>query len=127
MHLNEGVDVINFSGGFSSGNPAPQSEAYRLAAAAGIVVVGSAGNSGAGASIGHGEPWSISVAAGTHSTAYKTDLKICTDGGAQCSTFAARADYYLLLDPAGVPATPVVMAADVGKAGIPAIMVRLFM
>ena len=65
--INDGVDVMNFSiGGATSTNLDPVSLAFFDAAAAGVFVSTSAGNSGPTPStVNHDAPWEMSVAAGT--------------------------------------------------------------
>jgi subtilisin family serine protease len=80
----DGVDVLNYS---ISGGSNPYVEttavAFRNAAAAGVMSVSSAGNSGPGAAtVGHQAPWLMTVAASTHDRAILnrvTDLE--SDGG----------------------------------------------
>ncbi|MBF4461678.1 MULTISPECIES: S8 family serine peptidase [unclassified Rathayibacter] len=62
----DGVDVINFSigGGAATSTLTPIDEAFLNAAAAGVFVAASAGNSGPGAStLDHASPWYTTVAA----------------------------------------------------------------
>lgn len=64
----DGVDVINYSigGGSATTTVSPEDQAFLGAAAAGIFVAASAGNSGPGASTAdHGSPWYTTVAAST--------------------------------------------------------------
>ena len=65
--INDGVDVLNFSiGGATSTNNDPVSLAFFDAAAAGVFVSTSAGNSGPTPStVNHDAPWEMTVAAGT--------------------------------------------------------------
>jgi subtilisin family serine protease len=65
--INDGVDVMNFSiSGATSTNNDPVSLAFFDAAAAGVFVATSAGNSGPTPStVNHNAPWEMSVAAGT--------------------------------------------------------------
>jgi subtilisin family serine protease len=66
--VTDGVDVINFSIGGSSPESSsdPIEIAFLNAAAAGVFVATSAGNSGPGAStVGHNSPWLTTVAAAT--------------------------------------------------------------
>jgi subtilisin family serine protease len=66
--VKDSVDVINFSigGGAAQTTVSPLDEAFLGAAAAGIFVAASAGNSGSGAStLDHGSPWITTVAAST--------------------------------------------------------------
>ncbi|MHC2184902.1 subtilisin family serine protease [Rathayibacter agropyri] len=64
--VSDGVDVINFSigGGSATSTLTAIDEAFLNAAAAGVFVAASAGNSGAGAStLDHASPWYTTVAA----------------------------------------------------------------
>ncbi len=62
----DGVDVINYSISSSDSLDDPVDQAFRAAAAAGIFVSTSAGNSGPGAStLDHVAPWETTVAAST--------------------------------------------------------------
>lgn len=65
--VSDGVDVINFSiGGAPERAADPAELAFLNAAAAGVFVAASAGNSGPGAStVGHNSPWLTTVAAST--------------------------------------------------------------
>lgn len=70
--VSDGVDVINFSIGGTSESAVndPQEAAFLDAAAAGVFVSASAGNSGPGAStLDHPSPWVTTVAASTFKTA----------------------------------------------------------
>jgi len=64
----DGVDVINYSiGGGNQPWTEAGAQAFLAAEAAGIVIAASAGNSGPTASsVGHREPWVMTVASGTH-------------------------------------------------------------
>ncbi len=80
----DGVDVTNYS---ISGGSNPYVEttavAFRNAAAAGLIAVNSAGNSGPGpATVGHQGPWIMTVAASTHDRAVLNELVDLTSSGA---------------------------------------------
>ena len=65
--VSDGVDVINYSISGSQTNVIDPIEiAYLNAAAAGVFVAASAGNSGPGNQVAHISPWLTSVAASTH-------------------------------------------------------------
>lgn len=78
--VKDGVDVINFS----IGGPPPKTIlsdpvalAFQGAAAAGVFVAASAGNSGPRAStVNHASPWLTTVAASTHSRAFIANLTL---------------------------------------------------
>jgi subtilisin family serine protease len=74
----DGVDVINFSiGGSTTSFTDPVAIAFLNAAATGIFVAASAGNSGPGAStVAHNYPWVTTVAAGTHDRAYVSSVTL---------------------------------------------------
>ncbi|QSB05107.1 S8 family serine peptidase [Natronoglycomyces albus] len=75
--VNDGVDVLNFSiSGSTSSIVTPVAQAYLRAAAAGVFVSASAGNSGmAGPStVAHNYPWVTTVAASTHSQKLRSDF-----------------------------------------------------
>jgi hypothetical protein len=64
--VQDGVDVINYSVSSSDDLNDPVDQAYRSAAAAGVFVATSAGNSGPGAStLDHVAPWETTAAAST--------------------------------------------------------------
>ncbi|MBA3524287.1 MAG: S8 family serine peptidase [Geodermatophilaceae bacterium] len=68
----DGVDVINYSiSGSLTSFTDPVETAFYRAAAAGVFVAASAGNSGPGAStVAHNSPWLTTVAASTHDRVY---------------------------------------------------------
>jgi len=76
------VNVINYS--ISGGvNPYsdPVSQAFLSATNAGIIVVASAGNSGPGpGTLGHQEPWVVSVGAATHDRAFLNSVSATGPG-----------------------------------------------
>lgn len=109
--VSDGVDVINYSigGGAATSTLALEDQAFFNAAAAGVFVSVSAGNSGPGASTAdHASPWYTTVAASTIPT-YEGTVKL-PDGfeaaGASVSV------------PAGQEVTaPVVYAGDIAASG----------
>lgn len=109
--VDDGVDVINYSigGGAATSTLAIEDQAFFNAAAAGVFVAVSAGNSGPGASTAdHASPWYTTVAASTIPT-YEGTVKL-PDGfqaaGASVSV------------PAGQEVTaPVVYAGDIAASG----------
>ncbi|WP_168801641.1 S8 family serine peptidase [Glycomyces buryatensis] len=77
--VNDGVDVINFSvGGSRETVNDPMSIAMFNAAAAGVFVAASAGNSGASdeGNVAHPAPWVTTVAASTHGRAVEGSLSL---------------------------------------------------
>lgn len=104
MAVADGVDVINYSiSGSTTSFIDPVEVAYFDAAAAGVFVAASAGNSGPAIStVAHNSPWLTTVAASTHDRAYNAT-----------ATLGNGADY----DGAGlgeaVPSSPLVYAGDV--------------
>lgn len=106
----DGVDVINYSigGGAASSTVSPTDQAFLGAAAAGIFVAASAGNSGPGAStLDNAAPWITTVAASTIPN-YEATVTL-GDGQAY-----AGASITVDLDPAAEPLTgALVNAADV--------------
>lgn len=99
----DGVDVINFSISGSMGSITDLTEqAFFHAAAAGVFVAASAGNSGPGAStVAHNSPWTTTVAASTHD---RSSQKSVTLGDGTTYTGAG-------LGPA-VPSAPLVDSAS---------------
>jgi hypothetical protein len=136
----DGVDVLNFSigGGAAETTYSPTDDAFLGAAAAGIFVAASAGNSGPGSStLDNASPWITTVAASTIPSYYGTvtlgdgqafvgSTITVTDpvtGGLVNSTAvaaagAAGAQANLCapgsLDPALMPATPTLVVCDRG-------------
>ena len=76
--VNDGVDILNFSiSGDSSYIVDPVHVAYFNAAAAGVFIAASAGNSGPGAStVAHNTPWMTTVAASSYDRAFKATLTL---------------------------------------------------
>lgn len=105
----DGVDVLNYSiSGSTTTTTDPVSLAFLSAASAGIFVAASAGNSGPTAStVNHGAPWLTTVAASTFSHALQGTAEF-SDG----SKFRGAS-----IMNAGVPASPVVLSANVAAAG----------
>jgi hypothetical protein len=93
----DGVDVINFSiSGSQTSLVSPVALAYFNAAAAGVFVSVSAGNSGPGSTVAHNYPWVTTVAASTHDMTYRSEL---TAGGATYTAagLVGAAEYDLAL------------------------------
>jgi hypothetical protein len=104
----DGVDVINFSISGSTSSLTDLTEsAFFQAAAAGVFVSASAGNSGPGAStVAHNGPWNMTVAASTHD---RFASKSVTLGNGATYTGAG-------LGPA-VPSTPIIDSVNAGMPG----------
>jgi len=87
--VNDGVDVINYSiSGSSTYVVDPVEIAFFNAAAAGVFVATSAGNSGPGAStVAHNAPWTTTVAASSHGRDFTADVVL---GDGQTITGAGR-------------------------------------
>jgi hypothetical protein len=107
--VQDGVDVINYSiSGTGTTNLDPVALSFLNAAAAGVFVSASAGNSGPGPStLNHNAPWLTTVAAGTHDRE-GTGTVTLGDGTTFTGVSAPRA---------GVPSAPLVMSTAVGLAG----------
>lgn len=105
----DGVDVLNYSiSGSATTTTDPVSLAFLGAASAGVFVSASAGNSGPTAStVNHGAPWVTTVAASTFSHALQGTAEFA-DG----TKFRGAS-----IMSAGVPASPVVLAANAAAAG----------
>jgi subtilisin family serine protease len=114
--VTDGVDVINYSvSGSSAYVVDPVDIAFFNAAAAGVFVAASAGNSGPEAStVAHNAPWTTTVAASTHD---KGAAKSVTLGNGK--TYAGRGQG------AAVPMTPLVDATKAGRAGADPVQVEL--
>jgi len=112
----DGVDVINYSiSGSLSSDLDPVEVEFLYAAAAGIFVSASAGNSGPGeATVAHNSPWLTTVAAGTHDRSFQAKVTL---GNGQSYTGAGIG--------AAVPASPIVLAADAALPGADATSARL--
>ncbi|MDV8147352.1 S8 family peptidase [Arthrobacter sp. B10-11] len=78
--IKDGVDVLSYSiSGTNNSTVDPVSIAFLNAAAAGIFVAASAGNSGPAAStVNHAAPWMTSVAASTHSSSLRGTVELST-------------------------------------------------
>ena len=76
--IRDGVDVLSYSiSGTNNSTVDPVSIAFLNAAAAGIFVAASAGNSGPAAStVNHAAPWMTSVAASTHSSSLRGTVEL---------------------------------------------------
>lgn len=113
----DGVDVINYSIGSTTESPVVDDVeiAFLNAAAAGVFVAASAGNSGPGEStLDHPSPWLTTVAASTH----KINEKKLVLGDGQEFIGASSTNE--------LPAqTPMVLSSTAGKAGVAADDARL--
>jgi hypothetical protein len=107
----DGVDVINFSiGGSSTNFLDPVEVAFLNAAAAGVFVANSAGNSGPDAgTVEHPGPWLTTVGAGYHDHTWPATVTLA--GGAQPLTASG------LSQTVSLGATPVVLAGTAAAAG----------
>ncbi|WP_325169852.1 S8 family serine peptidase [Arthrobacter sedimenti] len=105
----DGVDVLNYSiSGSTTTTTDPVSLAFLSATAAGVFVAVSAGNSGPTAStVNHGAPWLTTVAASTFSYELQGTAEF-SDGTKYRGASIMRN---------GVPASPVVLAANAAAAG----------
>ncbi|MHA7190089.1 S8 family serine peptidase [Arthrobacter sp. MDT2-16] len=105
----DGVDVLNYSiSGSTTTTTDPVSLAFLSATSAGIFVAASAGNSGPTAStVNHGGPWMTTVAASTFNYELQGTAEF-SDGTKYRGASIMRT---------GVPASPVVLAADAAAAG----------
>jgi hypothetical protein len=82
--VKDGVDVINYSGGSKPSAywwEDPLFEAFRGAAAAGVLVTAAGGNQGGASDVDNNMPWAVTVAAGTHSRAYLGDVTLALPNG----------------------------------------------
>ncbi|TFW29955.1 peptidase S8 and S53 subtilisin kexin sedolisin [Duganella callida] len=112
--VKDGVNVINFSIGPSSGggtfNEATE-QAFFGAAAAGVFVAASAGNSGptstAPAPVAHISPWLTTVGNSTHDRIYLGDAAL--GNGVTVSGASSNAN---------TPSAPLILAKDAGLAGV---------
>lgn len=114
--VKDGVNVINFSIGPTAGGGAfdeATEQAFLGAAAAGVFVATSAGNSGPSAATpapaSHISPWLASVANSTHNRLYVGDAVLPT--GAVLTGASSNAN---------TPLSPLVLAKDAGVAGLTA-------
>jgi subtilisin family serine protease len=107
----DGVDVLNYSiSGSTTTTTDPVGLAFLSAASAGVFVSVSAGNSGPTAStVNHGAPWLTTVAASTFSNELQGTAEF-SDGTKYRGASIMRA---------GVPASPVVLAASAAATGAP--------
>jgi subtilisin family serine protease len=112
--VKDGVNVINFSIGPSAGggtfNEATE-QAFLGAAAAGVFVAASAGNSGptstAPAPVSHISPWLTTVGNSTHNRIYLADAVL----GSGATVTGASGN-------ANTPSAPLILAKDAGLAGV---------
>jgi hypothetical protein len=112
----DGVDVINFSiSGSTTSFTDPVAIAFLNAAAVGVFVSASAGNTGPGAStVNHNSPWVTTVAAGTHDRAYVSSV-----------TLGNGATYDGVSNGTGTPSLPLIQSTAAGLPGANAEQVRL--
>ena len=113
----DGVDVINYSiSGSTSSAVTPQATAFRNAAAAGIFVAVSAGNSGVSgpSTVAHNYPWVTTVAASTQDREFRADA-IMGNGDSYTGTSIST----------GVPETSAVYGGAIPDAGAPVDEARL--
>jgi subtilisin family serine protease len=106
----DGVDVLNYSiSGATATVIDPVEFAFMNAAASGVFIAASAGNSGPGAStVAHNSPWLTTVAASTHAV-YEGTVEL---GDGEKYRGASISD-------SGLPQqTPIVLASAVGAAGV---------
>lgn len=116
--VGDGVDVINYSiSGSREYVVTPDELAFLSAADAGVFVATSAGNSGdtvGTSSVAHNSPWTMTVASSTHDRGSK---KTITLGNGQSYDGVGVGE--------GVGPAPLVTAASVAAAGVPADAARL--
>jgi len=109
--VTDGVDVINYSvSGSSESVVDPVELAFFSAAATGIVIAASAGNSGdtvGASSVAHNSPWTMTVAASTHDRNVAKTLALGDD-----TTYEGVG-----VGP-GLAANPLVYAADIPAQGV---------
>ena len=101
--VKDGVDVINFSISGSQTGYDSVEIAYLNAAAAGVFVAASAGNSGPANQVAHISPWLTTVAASTHDRFLVAPVTLGAPSGASFS-----GPSYTV----GVPGTPLVRSID---------------
>jgi subtilisin family serine protease len=107
--VKDGVNVINFSIGSDGGAfNEPTEVAFLGAAAAGVFVAASAGNSGpANGPVGHVSPWLTTVGNSTHNRTYVADVAL----GNGVTVTGASGN-------ANTPSAPLILAKDAGLAGV---------
>lgn len=109
--VKDGVNVINFSIGPNAGGGAfnePTEVAFLGAAAAGVFVAASAGNSGPStAPVAHISPWLTTVGNSTHNRTYAGDVAL----GNGVTVTGASGN-------ANTPSAPLILAKDAGLAGV---------
>jgi subtilisin family serine protease len=109
--VKDGVNVINFSIGPNAGGGQfnePTEVAFLGAAAAGVFVAASAGNSGpATAPVAHISPWLTTVGNSTHNRTYAGDVAL----GNGVTVTGASGN-------ANTPSSPLILAKDAGLAGV---------
>jgi len=112
----DGVDVINYSiSGTSTNFRDPVEISFMYAAAAGIFVAESAGNSGPTTStVAHPGPWTTTVAAGTHDRYYEAIVTLgngVSYKGASVNTTGAGPALFIDSVAAGLPGADATMLA----------------
>jgi subtilisin family serine protease len=107
--VQDGVDVLNYSiSGNTDSTSDPVALAFLNAAAAGVFVAASAGNSGPGAStVNHASPWLTTVAASTFPSELLGTVKL-SDGSVYRGASIMKAE---------VTDKPAIVAADAAAAG----------
>lgn len=110
MAVADGVDVINYSiSGSLTSFTDPVETAFYRAAAAGVFVAASAGNSGPAIStVAHNSPWLTTVAASTHDRVYDATATLGSGSSYQGAGLGTA-----------VPTSPLVYAGDVKLAAAP--------
>lgn len=107
--VEDGVDVINYSVSGSQTNVIdPVEVAFFNAAASGVFVAASAGNSGPGNQVAHPSPWITTVAASTHDRQLVADLGLAGASSYTGASFNATA----------LPSAPMVLSSDIPAAGV---------
>lgn len=109
--IRDGVDVLSYSiSGTNDSTVDPVSIAFLNAAAAGVFVAASAGNSGPVAStVNHAGPWMTSVAASTHSSSLRGTVELSSGEKFAGASIMAT----------GVADKPIALAVDVKIAAVP--------
>ena len=107
----DGVDVINFSiSGTQTNYLDPVEVAFFNAAAAGVFVANSAGNSGPANAVAHMSPWLTTVAASTHDRFTVANVTLADAAG---STFSGPS-----YQSTGVPLTDMILSENAGTVPI---------
>ena len=112
----DGVDVINYSVSGSQTNLLdPVELAFLNAAASGVFVAASAGNSGPGNQVAHPSPWLTTVAASTHDRNLQATLTLGNGATYSGASF----------NPNALPSAPMVLSSDAAAAGATATAANL--